>query len=50
MDENHLYVQGYHESMPACKEMGVNYIWDWKRCGTLGSTQPCEGIKDNRNN
>jgi hypothetical protein len=26
---NHLYVQGYHESMSTCKEMGINYIWDW---------------------
>jgi hypothetical protein len=24
---NHLYVQGYHESMSTCKEMGINYIW-----------------------
>ncbi len=37
MDENHLYVQGYHESMPTCKEMGINYIWDWERCVTLGN-------------
>jgi hypothetical protein len=29
MDENHLYVQGYPENMPTCKEMGINYIWDW---------------------
>jgi hypothetical protein len=28
MDQNHLYVQGYHENMPICKEMGINYIWD----------------------